>query len=126
MLWRSKKKFEDEKWEALLHEDSCQAQTEFAESLRVDHTAVSKYLKALGMIQKQGHLERHQTVSCHKWTASSAVEKEFFFLHRTVTDNKKWTISYNPKCRRSWSKPGHASTSAAKSNIQGSKFLLCI
>lgn len=32
-----------------------QAQAELAESLRVEHTTVSKRLKALGMIQKQGH-----------------------------------------------------------------------
>jgi len=47
------KKFEDEELEALLHEDSCQTLTELAESLRVDHTTVSKRLKVLGMIQKQ-------------------------------------------------------------------------
>ena len=49
------KKFEDEELEALLHEDSCQAQTKLAESLGVDHTTVSKHLKALGIIIKQGH-----------------------------------------------------------------------
>ena len=32
----------------------------------------------------------------------------------------------NSKRRRSWGKPGHASTSMAKTNIYGSKFLLCI
>jgi len=49
------KKFVDEKLEALLREDSCQTLTKLAESLRVDHTTVSKRLKVLGMIQKQGH-----------------------------------------------------------------------
>ena len=49
------KKFEDNELEALLHEDSCQAQAELVESLGVDHTTVSKCLKALGMIQKLGH-----------------------------------------------------------------------
>jgi len=48
------KKFENEKLEALLREDSCQTLAELAESLEVDHTTVSKRLKALGMIQKQG------------------------------------------------------------------------
>ena len=41
------KKFEDEELEALLHEDSCQAQAEHAESLGVDPTLVLKCLKAL-------------------------------------------------------------------------------
>ena len=47
------KKFEDEKFEALLPEDSCQAQDELAESLGVDHITVSKRSKALEMIHKQ-------------------------------------------------------------------------
>jgi len=46
------KKFEDEELEALLHEDSCQTLTEFAESLEVDHTTVLKRLKILGTIRK--------------------------------------------------------------------------
>ena len=52
------KRFEEEELEALLHEDSCQVQVELAESLEVDHKTVSKRLKALGMIQKQGHWGR--------------------------------------------------------------------
>ena len=39
----------------LLYEDSFQSQAELTESLRVDHTSISKHLKMLGMIQKQGH-----------------------------------------------------------------------
>ncbi|XP_020294528.1 uncharacterized protein LOC109860081 [Pseudomyrmex gracilis] len=49
------KKFEDEELEALLHKDSCQTLAELEESLGVDDTTVSKRLKVLGMIQKQGH-----------------------------------------------------------------------
>jgi len=53
-LWiRISKKFEDEELEALLHEDSCQTLAKLAEG--VDHTTISKRLKALRMIQKQGH-----------------------------------------------------------------------
>ena len=49
------KKFKYQKLNALLYEDLCQAQAELAESLGVDHTTLSKHLKALGNIQKQGH-----------------------------------------------------------------------
>ena len=50
------KKFQDKELEVLLHEDSCQVQVELADSLGVvDHTTVSKHLKTLGMIKKQGH-----------------------------------------------------------------------
>jgi len=49
------KKFEDEYLEALLRDKKlCQMLAEFAESLRVDHTIVSKHLKVLGMIERQG------------------------------------------------------------------------
>ena len=47
------KMFEDSKLEALLAEDSCQTQEELAESLGVTQQAISKRLKAKGMIQKQ-------------------------------------------------------------------------
>ena len=49
------KTFKDEQLEALLDEDSCQTQEELAESLGVNQQAISKRLKALGMIQKEGN-----------------------------------------------------------------------
>ena len=49
------KKVQDEEFGTLLDEDSCQMLAELAESLGVDHTTVSKRLKALGIIQKQGN-----------------------------------------------------------------------
>jgi len=46
--------FKDAELEALLHEDSCQTQEELA-SLGVTQQAISKRLKAMGMIQKLGN-----------------------------------------------------------------------
>jgi len=40
---------------ALLNEDPCQTQEEFAKSLKVAQSTISMRLKALGMIQKQGN-----------------------------------------------------------------------
>ncbi|GBP71383.1 Zinc finger BED domain-containing protein 4 [Eumeta japonica] len=48
-------KFEDEKLEELLDQDRCQTLTELGKPLQVDESTVSKRLKDLGMIQKQGH-----------------------------------------------------------------------
>ena len=48
------KVFEDAELEAL-EQDSCQNQEELARSLGVTQQAISKRLKAMGMIQKQGN-----------------------------------------------------------------------
>ena len=49
------KKFEDEELTAVLDENSCQTLRELTTSLEVDESTVSKRLKAMGMIQKQGN-----------------------------------------------------------------------
>lgn len=46
------KKFKDEELEKLLHENPCQTQKELAKALNVTQAAVSRRLRALGMIQK--------------------------------------------------------------------------
>jgi len=52
---RREKIFKDAELETLFHEDSCQAQEELAGSLGVTQQAISKCLKTVGMIQKQGN-----------------------------------------------------------------------
>ena len=47
--------FEDSVLETLLAEDSCKAHKKLAESLGVTQQAISKRLKAMGIIQKQGN-----------------------------------------------------------------------
>ena len=47
--------FEDAELETLLEQDSCRNQEELARSLGVTQQAISKRLKAMGMIQKQGN-----------------------------------------------------------------------
>lgn len=125
-------KFEDEELKALLDQDPCQTLVELGKTLQVDASTVSKRLKALGMIQKQGHWVPYEL-------KPRDVERRFLmcelllqrhkrkgFLHRIITGDEKWIYYDNPKRKKSWGMPGHASTSSAKPNIHGSKILLCI
>jgi len=120
------KKFEDKELEALLYEDSRQTLTELAGSLGVDHTTISKRLKALGMIQKQGHWVPYELkprdVERRLFTCEQLLQrqKRKGFLHRIITGDQKWIRYDNPKRR----KP--VSTSTPKLNIHSSKLMLCI
>ncbi|KAG5320448.1 MOS1T transposase, partial [Pseudoatta argentina] len=53
------KKFQDKELEQLLDEDPSQTLSELGKILQVDESTVSKRLKGLGMIQKQGHWVPH-------------------------------------------------------------------
>ncbi|GFV52659.1 mariner Mos1 transposase [Trichonephila clavipes] len=96
------KVFEDEELEALLDQDSYQTQQELSGSLGVTKQAILKRLKLLARQRRKG------------------------FLHRIVTGDEKWIRYDNPKRRKSWGYPGHASRSTAKPNIHGSNIILSI
>ncbi|KAG5305838.1 MOS1T transposase, partial [Pseudoatta argentina] len=82
------------------------------------------------MIQKQGHWVPYELkprdVERRFGTCELLLQrqKRKGFLHRIVTGDEKWIHYDNPKRRKSWGKPGHASTSSAKPNIHGSKLLV--
>ena len=126
------KKFEDKELEEILYEDRSRTLAELGKTLQVDESTVSKRLKVLGMIQKQGHWVPYELkprdvercfVTCELLLQR---QKRKGFLHRIVTDDKKWIHYDNPNHRKLWGKPSHASTSSAKPNSHGSKLLLCI
>lgn len=126
------KKFEDEELEALLAEDSCQTQEELAASLGVTRAAISKRLKALGFIQKVGNWVQYELkprdVERRFCMSEMLLErhKKKSFLHRIVTGDEKWIHYDNPKRKKLYGPPGHASTSTAKPNIHCAKVMLCI
>jgi len=118
-----KKKFEDEELEVLLDHDACQSQEELAETLGVTQGAISHRLKALGMVQKQGNWVPYELkprdIERRLFTCEQLLQRQNRkgFLHRIVTGDEKWIHYDNPKRRKSWGKPGHASSSTAKSNF---------
>ena len=110
------KVFEDTELEVLLEQDSCQNQGELARSLGVTQQAISKRLKAMGMIQKQGNWVPYELkpkdverlFACEQLLER---QRRKGFLHRIVTGDEKWVHYDNPKRRKLWEFPAHASTS---------------
>ena len=86
----------------------------------------------MGMIQKQGNWVPYELksrdVERRLFACEQLLERQRRkgFLHRIVTGDEKWVHYDNPKRRKSWGVPGHASSSTAKPNIHGSKVMLCI
>ena len=82
----------------------------------------------MGMVQKQGYWVPHElkprNVERRFFTAPKAKSERFFASNSD--GGRKWIHYDNTKRRKLWGKPGHASTSTAKSNIHGKKLMLCI
>ncbi|GFX73146.1 mariner Mos1 transposase [Trichonephila clavipes] len=101
------KVFEDAELEALLDQDSCQTQQELAGSLGVTQQAISKRMKVMEMIQKQGNWVPYELksrdVERRLFACEQLLERQRRkgFLHRIVTADETWARYDNPKRRKS-------------------------
>ncbi|KAG5318735.1 MOS1T transposase, partial [Pseudoatta argentina] len=64
-------------------------------------------------IQKKSAAEAHRILGYDSRELLLQRQKRKGFLHRIVTGDEKWIHYDNPKRRKSWGKPGHASRKTA-------------
>lgn len=125
-------KVNDMELEALVDQDPTATQEELAKSLDVSRTTISRRLKSIGMIQKQGNWLPYELksrdVERRKFICELLLQRHQRknFLHRILTGDEKWVRFDNPKRRKSWCRPGEPSKSIAKPNIHSAKLMLCI
>ena len=86
----------------------------------------------MGMIQKLRNWVPYELkprdVLQHFFACEQLLQRrnQKWFLYRTVTGDEKWVHYDNPKRRKLWVMPEHASTSTARTNIHAAKVMLCI
>ncbi|EGI57517.1 Mariner Mos1 transposase, partial [Acromyrmex echinatior] len=96
------KVFEDAELKAFLDQDSCQNQEELARSLGVTQQAMSKRLKVMGIIQKQGNWVPYELkprdVEQRLFACEQLLERQRRkgFLHRIVTGDEQFFIMITP------------------------------
>ena len=122
---------EKEELERLLEEDPCRTPLELAEELGVTHQAVSRHLRKLGRIQKEGCWVPGQLTDENKSrryeTAMSWLSRfKMKDWYKIIICDEKWILYNNPKRQKSWDYASETSTNDAKPNIYGKKVLLSI
>ncbi|KAG5311890.1 MOS1T transposase, partial [Pseudoatta argentina] len=88
------KKFQDKELEQLLDEDPSQTLSELGKILQVDESTVSKRLKGLGMIQKQGHWVPYELLLLCIWWDQQGVIYYADRRFHSYEEAQKWIDSW--------------------------------
>jgi len=113
-------------------EDPCQTQNQLAETLNVTQAAISKRLKAMEKVYKEGswvpyetERKRRRKANNHLRNAACQAKKKGGFASNCDW-NEKWIYFDNSKRRKTICNPDQPSTSTPKRNIHEKKVMFCI
>ena len=123
--WKTAKKFEDVKLQALLDEDYSQTQKLLVEQLCFNQQTVTDWLREMGWIQKRVSWKANGKSQKHMWHFARSVQKEVVFASHSY---RGWKMDLFSKvqAQKSWVDRGAPSTSTARSNRFGRKTMLCV
>ncbi|KFD54701.1 hypothetical protein M513_04401 [Trichuris suis] len=128
---------DEEKLNALVHEDPRQSTCELAEKIGCSHVTVSRHLLSMGENGKMGSWVPHQLSRDDKIRRVSAagsvlaryrqaVAQRRQFISQIITGDEKWCLFVNMKQRSEWLSPGKDPTPRAKPKLHERKTMLSL
>ncbi len=129
--------FNEEKLNALIHENPRQTTRELAETMQISHMTISRHLHSMGKVQKLGSWVPHQLDDRNKnqrITISAsllarhrqALNEHQSFLKRIITGDEKWCMYVNMKQRKGWVSPNKQATPRVKPELHPQKTMLSV
>uniref|UniRef100_A0A914D0J7 Mos1 transposase HTH domain-containing protein n=1 Tax=Acrobeloides nanus TaxID=290746 RepID=A0A914D0J7_9BILA len=126
------KKMPDDELEALLNEDPGQTEWDLAMQLGVNQSTISRRLKELGYVSKEGKYVTH-VLTQHNMLQRATIAASLYsrqrkksFLHKIVTEDKTPIFFENPEPQHYWFKPGQPAPHTLKPGKQRKKASLCV
>lgn len=129
--------FNEERLNALLHENARQTTRELAEKMKCDQSTVVRHMQSMGKVQKFGAWVPHALSEINKNSRVSisasllarhrlARDQHQAFLSRIVTGDEKWCLYINFKRRKEWLSPDKQATPRIKQDLHPRKIMLCV
>ena len=91
---------------ALLDQDLCLTLKDLAQSINVEESTISKRLKPIGYIHKQGvtFIERRRRGKMWTYKIFLQRHEKKGVSQQIVTGDEKWIYFDNPRCTKVWAK----------------------